>query len=235
MIHKRLEELERLQNEMLLLHTLEQYSEEYGEYLLQKNTELSKQEEYQLADGQLEKFRKHLNREYKKSQPHRRSRWAGRIAVAIAILMVIMLIMVCSVGAFRQATIKILASMDNTYGSIHPYGITVGENEIDITKYIPEEYGEPTFQKVGDTVTLHYANNTGNEICFIQQKIDSGGVIDIEDTTSETIVMNNISLTLYTKANGEKYHYNFVWGNDTYMFVLQGDKKEPLVNIIQQL
>ena len=70
-INERLRELERLNQEMILLHAMDQYAEKFGESLLQKNTELSKQKEYQLTDEELGKFTKSLNREYKKSQPHR--------------------------------------------------------------------------------------------------------------------------------------------------------------------
>ena len=160
-INERLRELERLNQEMILLHAMDQYAEKFGESLLQKNTELSKQKEYQLTDEELGKFTKSLNREYKKSQPHRHNQWVGRIAVAIVILMVIMLIAVCSVGAFRHMAIDLLTGLDGSYGTIQTYeGVVDTENATIETVQINHSEGKLFVKENNCTLIWHDETNT---------------------------------------------------------------------------
>lgn len=231
-IYERLHELERLNQEMILLHAIEQYTEECGESLLQKNTELSQQEEYQLSDEELGKFTKSLNREYKKSQPHRHNRWVGRIAVAIVILMVIMLIAVCSVGAFRHMAIDLLIGLDDSYGTIQTYEELVGDTEIYPPTFIPDGYVQSNFQiSSGDIVIIEYTNDSGSQIYFTQQSGGTGGVVDTENATIETVQINHSEGKLFVKEN----NCTLIWHDETNTFTLSGESKSTLVEMAESV
>lgn len=233
-IKNRLDKLEELHDEMLLLHGIEDLVDSIGEDLLNKNSVLSENEEYQLTDEQLSSFRQKFNKTTKKIQPHPKFRWVGRIAVVLSILLMILLIAVCSVGAFRRAAIDVLIGIDNEYGVVNGYSQIVGNTEI-YPPEIPDGYIQTNLQISNDMISIEYTNESGNQIYFTQQMQETGGVLDIEDTELETIRINQMEAKLLTKNSDNNTTYSIVFTDNTYIWTLNGTNKNTLIQMAKSI
>ncbi|MBC5787074.1 MULTISPECIES: DUF4367 domain-containing protein [Clostridiaceae] len=235
-INERINKIQELNDEMLLMYSIEDFTNSLGDELKNKNDALSEKEKFQLNKEQLNRFRRKLNKEFKKSQPHPKIRWVGRIAVVLSILLMVLLIAVCSVGAFRRAAIDILAGIDNEYGVVHGYSQVIGDIEI-YPPEIPEDYTQTNLQiSSNNMVTIEYtANESGNQIYFTQQPQESGGVLDMENTDSETIWLDQMEAQLLTKSFDNKTTYSIVFTDNTYIWTLSGTDKDILIQMAKSV
>ncbi|SFG16809.1 protein of unknown function [Desulfotomaculum arcticum] len=136
----------------------------------------------------------------------------GKVAACIAIVFTLLNAVLLSVEATRNSIFNAIIAWQEKYTEVKFGELEKESQQENVYRptYLPEGYKETSAERYGNTFTLIYANNAGDEILFDQRPAESGtSLVDNENTE-------------YTKVK--------VSGNTAYLFkALTADDANVLI------
>lgn len=157
--------------------------------------------------------------EYKRT--HKISKAAKKILIAAAVF-ILLLAGMMSVGAVREAVVKIIHEKFDGY-----YDITFEGDTTDKIGYayslqpIPEGFEVTVYTADEGSIYAEYSNSGTGDIIIFSQVVTDGSQpsIDSENGKISTFLLDGLQIYIYKKNNTENYTIAY-WTKDAYFFNL---------------
>lgn len=181
-----------------------------------------------------------IKEERKKSLNSKVSSIAKRVAIFLIILALGAFVTTISVEAYRVRLFNLITNITEKYTNINIERGTnedtsdnnvVGKSHL-YPEYIPIGYKQSDIQNYGELWLIHFENDNGDIIEFLQTKLDSNFQVDTEDATTIEVNISGSKGMLVSKEDVK----TLFWFTDANNFYITGKlNQKEMVSMAESL
>ncbi|AGL02459.1 DUF4367 domain-containing protein [Desulfoscipio gibsoniae] len=187
---------------------------------LPSNEELN--ETYKPSPELDRRIKKLIYQSQRKSKIRHFAKRFAKVAVCIAIVFTFLNAVLLSVEATRNSIFNAIIAWQEKYTEVK-FGESKKESQQDNVyrpTYLPEGYKETAAERYGNTFTIIYTNNAGEEILFDQRPAESGtSLVDNENTEYTKVKISDNTAYLFKAMTTDDSNV-LIWQSDGLVYEL---------------